>query len=77
MQISSLNLKLQAKDAELISTRKELEQSKKELKNVILNANNYELRINRMNEENEKLRVSLKNAKDEEKVKYFKSSLKL
>lgn len=53
----------------MISTRKELEHSKKELKNAILNANNYELRINRLNEENEKLRVSLKNAKDEEKVK--------
>lgn len=61
-------MKLQAKDTELTSTKKELEHLKKDLKNASLNVNNYELRLNRMNEENEKLRVSLKNTKEEEKV---------
>lgn len=67
-QISALNLKYQAKDSELTSTRKDLEHLKKELKNASLNSSNYEIRLNRLTEENEKLRLSLKNAKDEEKV---------
>ncbi|KAG5886059.1 hypothetical protein JTB14_009508 [Gonioctena quinquepunctata] len=65
--VSEQSSKLQSKNSELVSLKKELEQLKKELKSSSLNTNNLEVRLLRVQEDNEKLKVSLKSAKDEEK----------
>ncbi|KAJ8925882.1 hypothetical protein NQ315_009734 [Exocentrus adspersus] len=66
-QVSSLSSKLQSKDSEVASIKKESEQIKKELKSSNLNVNNYEVRLNRAYEENEKLKATIKSSKEEEK----------
>lgn len=48
--------------------KKELEQLKRDLKNVNLHVSGHEVRLNRALEENEKMKAALKTAKQEEKV---------
>uniref|UniRef100_A0A6P7GXZ1 Uncharacterized protein LOC114344327 n=1 Tax=Diabrotica virgifera virgifera TaxID=50390 RepID=A0A6P7GXZ1_DIAVI len=67
-QVSSVNSKFQGKTTELTLLKKELEQVKKDLKKSTLDLNNYDVRLTRAHEENEKLKTSLKTVKDEEKV---------
>ncbi|XP_072377334.1 uncharacterized protein [Diabrotica undecimpunctata] len=66
-QVSSINSKFQGKTTELTLLKKELEQVKKDLKKSTLDLNNYDVRLTRAQEENEKLKTSLKTLKDEEK----------
>ncbi|CAG9764082.1 unnamed protein product [Ceutorhynchus assimilis] len=66
-QITNISAKLQSKETENACLKKELEHLKKQLKNGNLNFNNCEVRLTRACEENEKLKGSLKQAKEEEK----------
>ncbi|KAF2879558.1 hypothetical protein ILUMI_26607 [Ignelater luminosus] len=66
-QVTTLNSKLQAKENENASLKKELEQLKRDLKNVNLHVSGHEVRLNRALEENEKMKAALKTAKQEEK----------
>ncbi|KAL1488050.1 hypothetical protein ABEB36_015420 [Hypothenemus hampei] len=66
-QISSINAKLLVKESENSNLKKELDQLKKQLKNVTLNSNNIELRLTRAIEEGEKCKIVIKQMKDEEK----------
>ncbi|XP_018318571.1 testis-expressed protein 9 [Agrilus planipennis] len=65
-QMSTLNSKLQAKESENLSLKKEVEQLKKELRNVSQNSSGNEVKINRLLEENEKLKTAIQNSKKEE-----------
>lgn len=67
-----MNSKLQIKDAELSSLRKENESVKNELKTANTNCGNYELRLNKLIEELEKCKASLKNSKRVEKVSFHR-----
>ncbi|XP_057669531.1 testis-expressed protein 9 [Diorhabda carinulata] len=66
-QLASLNTRFQEKSTELTLVKKELENTKKDLKNSTLNANSLEIRLTRAQEENDKLKNSLKITKNEEK----------
>lgn len=67
--MTALSSKLQAKENENVSLKKEMDQLKKELKSATLNLNTTEVRLNRAVEEIEKIKTSFKNAKQEEQVK--------
>ncbi|GLV44691.1 uncharacterized protein CBL_20604 [Carabus blaptoides fortunei] len=66
-QISTLSSKLQIKEAEVSALRKENDTLKNELKTTNTNCANYELRINKLIEELERCRASLKTSKRIEK----------
>lgn len=67
-QIASLTSKINTKEAENASFRKEMEQAKKDLKNTATSVASSDLKLNRAAEENEKLKAALKVAKQDEKV---------
>lgn len=66
-QISQLNTKLQAKDAENIAMKKEIDALKRELKAATQCTNANDLKLNRALEENEKNKILLRKLKKEEK----------
>ncbi|XP_030750698.1 testis-expressed protein 9 isoform X2 [Sitophilus oryzae] len=66
-QLTSLNTILQTKDSEMNSLKKDLEQLKKQLKSASLSLSNCEVRLVRTNEENDRLKIALKSAKEDEK----------
>lgn len=66
-QLFCSSTRLQEKSTELTLVKKELESTKKDLKNSVLNANSLEVRLTRAQEENDKLKNALKMAKHEEK----------
>lgn len=76
-QITLLHSKLQSKDNEKISMKKENDQLQKDLKISTANTSCIELRLNRANEECEKVKLALKSAKQEEKVNIFILEIKL
>ncbi|XP_023016408.1 uncharacterized protein [Leptinotarsa decemlineata] len=66
-QVSEITSRFQSKCSEFISIKKESEQLKKDLKTSNLNLKNFEVRLLRAQEENEKLKDSIKIVKDDEK----------
>lgn len=67
LQIGALHSKLTGKENEKVTLKKENEQLQKDLKTTASNLSATELKLNRLNEELERVKLSLKTAKQEEK----------
>lgn len=63
-----MNSRLQSKDNENVSLRKDLELTRKDLKAATANLNSTEVRLNRASEEIDRLKEILRVTKEEDKV---------